>query len=256
MTFGEAYASYYDEFYADKDYSRECDLISRTLSELRPAAKAVLDLGCGTGGHAYDLASRGFDVVGLDLSEPMLHVARSKAAAWGGTRTPHFCQGDIASFQLRRTFDAAIMMFAVIGYQTTNDKLIAALRSAASHLVPGGLLVFDCWYGPAVLAERPSDRVLVRAGADRTLVRVSRTEIDRSRQICRVDFTTWAIQGSGLTTLTEQHDMRYFFDLEIDLALRLAGFEHISTGSVRDPASPPTEADWNAFVVAKRPAGA
>jgi hypothetical protein len=51
------------------------------------------------------------------------------------------------------------MMFAVLGYQGENDDVLAALKTAHRHARPGGLFLFDVWYGPAVLHERPSQRV-------------------------------------------------------------------------------------------------
>jgi hypothetical protein len=46
-----------------------------------------------------------------------------------------------------------------MSYQTTDEALREALRGAADHLRPGGLFLFDVWHGPAVLAQRPSERV-------------------------------------------------------------------------------------------------
>ena len=47
-------------------------------------------------------------------------------------------------------------MFAVIGYQTSNDELFAALQTVRRHLKPKGLFICDFWYGPAVLKQRPT----------------------------------------------------------------------------------------------------
>ena len=56
------------------------------------------------------------------------------------------------------------MMFAVLGYQHTNADVLDALATARAHLDVGGLFAFDVWYGPAVLSERPSERVKVDRG--------------------------------------------------------------------------------------------
>jgi hypothetical protein len=59
--------------------------------------------------------------------------------------------------------DAVIMsaftIFHVFSYQTTNGDLVAALTTAKEHLNPDGILIFDCWYGPAVLSNKPTIRV-------------------------------------------------------------------------------------------------
>src|SRR5207248_11417549 len=67
--FGPQYAEAYDTLYRDKDYSAECDAIEHVfrLYGIGPVRR-VLDLGCGTGGHAVPLAERGYEVVGVDRS--------------------------------------------------------------------------------------------------------------------------------------------------------------------------------------------
>src|SRR5262249_47425100 len=158
--FGSVYADAYDTLYQDKDYAAECALIERVFREHgRGPVRSVLDLGCGTGNHVLLMVQRGYDVVGVDRSEGMLARARAKADKTLPSRRVEFRQGDVRNVELGRQFDAAVMMFAVLGYQPTNADVRAALRTAHRHLRPGGLFVFDVWYGPAVLRERPSQRV-------------------------------------------------------------------------------------------------
>jgi ubiquinone/menaquinone biosynthesis C-methylase UbiE len=75
-----------------------------------------LDLGCGTGDHALPLAKRGYQVVGVDRSAGMLKSARKKAASGQVDGKPNFYHGDIRSFHVEQSFDASLMMFAVLGY--------------------------------------------------------------------------------------------------------------------------------------------
>ena len=71
--FGAEYAGAYDAIYAEKDYEAEVDLIERAAARFGDdAAASVLDLGCGTGGHAIPLARRGHRVTGVDRSPAML----------------------------------------------------------------------------------------------------------------------------------------------------------------------------------------
>ena len=139
--FGD-YANYYDTLYREKDYEKDCDFLEQILEELssEPISR-ILDLGCGTGGHALPLARRGYDVTGVDRSEQMLAIARAKAVQ--ANLSVEFRQGDIRNLELGQTFDAVISMFAVMSYQTTNDDIMSAFHTAKRHLEPGGLFVFD-----------------------------------------------------------------------------------------------------------------
>jgi len=66
------YANYYDALYREKDYKKECDFLEQIWEVSSEPISRVLDLGCGTGGHALPLAQRGYHVTGGNRSEQML----------------------------------------------------------------------------------------------------------------------------------------------------------------------------------------
>src|SRR6185436_13577956 len=68
---------HYHRLYAHRDEQEAAGFIDRLIDRLQPApGAAVLDLGCGSGRHSKHLASRGLDVVGLDLSPESIRQAR------------------------------------------------------------------------------------------------------------------------------------------------------------------------------------
>jgi SAM-dependent methyltransferase len=249
--FDRTYAAAYDTLYQEKDYDAECDLIEKIfLEHSQKPVRTVLDLGCGTGGHSLRLSSRGFDVVGIDVSPHMLGEAKNKAV--GGKGRLAYYLADIRDVHLDRAFDAALMMFAVLGYQRENQDVHRALSSARRHLRPGGLLIADIWYGPAVLAERPSERVRVIPSPRGRVIRHSSGELDSSRHLCHVHFHLWHLEGDRLAAETEEdHAMRYFFPREIPLFLEAAGFSLVRLGAFPDFARDPDESTWNALFVAR-----
>jgi len=104
---------------------------------------AVLDVGCGCGATSLAAAAAtGPDgaLVGLDLSEPMLDVARRRA---GATGVPHarFIQGDAQVHHLEQTFDVAISRFGTMFF----DDPVAAFTNLARHLRPSGRLCIATW---------------------------------------------------------------------------------------------------------------
>lgn len=251
-SFGAEYALAYDALYREKDYVAECDRILQELQAGSSPVRRMLDLGCGTGGHAWELARRGYDVVGVDLSDPMLDLARSKSAPGASIEPPRFLHGDVRSLRLDLKFDGAIMMFAVLGYQRTNEDAIAALRSIRSHLDLGGRLVFDFWYGPAVLADRPGDRVRVVESGDAQILRATTASMDLATNSCTVSFRLWEFRDSQiLAQAAEEHVVRFFFEPEIRLLLELCGFHLARLTDFSRPDRPASEETWNVLAVAE-----
>src|SRR4030095_2024952 len=225
--FGSIYADCYDALYQEKDYEAECDLIERLLRTYGDGnISSILDPGCGIGNHVLPLSARGFEIIGVDRSASMLAQARKKAAQPSLTARDTFYQADIQSVDLGLQFDAALLMFAVLGYQLGNADVMAALRSARRHLRSGGLLLFDVWYGPAVLFQRPSERVKIIPTSTGKILRVSSTELDTSRPTGTVRYHMWKFAADRLTNETnEEHPVRYFFPLEFNLFLDPTGFK-------------------------------
>lgn len=106
---------------------------------LRP--RTVLDLACGTGTVSLMLSERGYCVVGIDSSEPMIEQAKRKAASRGAE--VKFLVQDAARLSLRRRFDLAISLFDSLNYITEPERLQEAISATCSHLRPGGVFVFD-----------------------------------------------------------------------------------------------------------------
>lgn len=252
--FESAYADQYDLLYADKDYESECDLIETVFRQHVGQVKTVLDLGCGTGNHLFPLARRGYHIDGVDLSADMLARAKEKASSMDGVleHAPSFHLADIRGFNSAKKFDAVLMMFAVLGYQLENLDVSQALDTVRRHLKPGGVFVFDVWYGPAVLAIKPSDRLRVIETEGGQLLRFASGSLDTYHDLADVNYHLWRIQNSQVIRETkEQHRMRYFFAQELSHYLREAGMELVMLSSFPDISNKASEASWNVLGVAK-----
>lgn len=247
------YAQFYDSLYADKDYSAECEHLERIFEThgVRRGGR-VLDLGCGTGGHVIRLACAGHHVTGVDRSSEMIEIARQKAAAAGVD--PRLVVSDVCDLELGQKFDAVISMFAVVGYQLDNADLAAMLAVARRHLEAGGVFVFDAWFGPAVLTERPEvKRKTVSLPDGGTLIRVAKPTLDVVAQTVRVDYDLVSEDGARQPTgeVSESHTMRFLFAQEVAYFLRVAGFEVASLTPFMREGIAPTEQDWNVTWVAR-----
>ncbi len=251
--FNNLYAEHYDDFYKQKNYSSECDLIEQAAScFLSEKPKSLLDIGCGTGGHTIELASRGYQLTGIDLSQCMLDIAQAKAERGQYAYKPLFRQGDIRNFNTGQCYDAAIMMFAVVGYLTDNKDVLSGLRNIRKHLKTGAMLVCDFWYGVSVLTERPTDRIRVIELADKQILRTASTCLDSTSHTAEVQIRVWSMAGNTIIgTTDETHRMRYFFAREFEFYLEQAGFELCQLSAFPTLDQPLDDQTWNALAVAR-----
>lgn len=244
----DAYAAYYDLLYRDKPYRDEAEYVDRLIRQTCPDAKDVLELGCGTGGHAFPLADLGYRVTGVDLSAAM--VERARAHSLGrNKRDTEFMVGNLLDFRAGKTFDAVIALFHVVSYQTSNAALLAAMHTAAAHLRPGGAFIFDFWYGPGVLTDRPATRIRRLAGDGITAVRLAEPVMHANDNVVDVHYEILVEGKAGLQRIEEVHPMRYLFIPEIDLVLEAAGLHRTRLAAWMQDDAPEFDT-WNACVVA------
>ncbi len=252
--FGQGYSDEYDIVYGDKDYEAECNSLEAVFSRYSSAPiKTILDVGCGTGSHAIPLARRGYKVTGVDRSQGMLEHARRKAGVQllGGEQIEFF-QGDARSLDLSQKFDSVLMMFSVLGLQTTNSDVFSALCSARQNLRPGGIFVCDVWYGPAVLTIRPSDRIKVMPIENGQVIRSASGSLDIIRHLCGVHFHLWRLHNSKLVNEADETQWtRYFFPQELSFFMEQANLELVNMSALGDLDQDPTDETWNIMVVGK-----
>jgi SAM-dependent methyltransferase len=248
-----AYSTSYDALYATKDYDRECDLLEVTFRRFaRPGVHRLLDLGCGTGGHALRMAARGYDVTGVDGSPAMLREARRKAEFAGQNLRVSFVESDLRRFSIGGTYDAAMAMFAVMSYLPSNEDQVAALKAVRRHLAPGGIFIFDVWFGPGVVREPPVERFRVVSAGGTEILRLATPQLHLPSQTVDVTYRVLRRRGELLEDeLIETHRMRFFFPCELELLLRSSGFEIVSLHPVGDLDHPIGLDDWQAGLVVR-----
>jgi SAM-dependent methyltransferase len=257
MSVFDAYAAYYDLLYRDKDYAGEAAYVHGLLQRHAPGVRDVLELGCGTGGHAVEMARYGYNITGVDLSSAMVERAEARTAALppgtfsGPTPRPRFTQGDLRDYSDGRQYGAVLALFHVMSYQTTNADLRAAMANAAANLAPDGVLVFDCWYGPGVLTDPPVRRVRRLQGDEVTITRIAEPAHFPNENRVDVHYEVLVEGPTGAETIRETHPMRYLFVPEIDLLLESAGMNRLEAEEWVTGADPAIST-WNICIVAGR----
>lgn len=216
------YAHYYNLLYKDKDYTAECAHVDALIRQYsKPGVSKLLDIGCGTGRHAHGMTELGYRVAGIDQSEEMINSAKARAIPGA-----EFQVGDATSFKLGRHFDIVTSLFHVISYQTTNLAVQQTFARAAEHLDPGGLFIFDFWYGPAVVTERPAVRIKRLEDEKIKVTRLTEPVWKCNENVVDVHFELLITDKATdqVETVKELHPMRYFFKPEMELFLAVAGF--------------------------------
>jgi hypothetical protein len=142
----------------------------------------------------------------------------------------------------------------VLGYQRTNEDVLAALKTVRRHLNPHGLFLCDVWYGPAVLAIRPSDRIKTVSTEDGKVIRLASGKLDTYHHLATVNYQILQLRGRSLLTESEEvHQMRYFFAQELALFMKLANLKLIRIHKFLDVNRTPDDQTWNVLVLAEPP---
>jgi SAM-dependent methyltransferase len=220
------YAQYYDLLYSVKDYRAEVEYVSGLIEKFLSGAHSMLDVGCGTGTHGFLFAQRGFQVTGVDRSAEMVAMAEKKKEETAA-ECISFRQGDILSFALQEQFDVVVSLFHVMNYLTKSSDMAAGFANVISHVRPGGLFIFDTWYGPAVLSDLPKVGVR-RFENDRVKVtRLVEPDLHPNRNAVDVNYeiAVQEKQNGAIAFIKETHPVRYFFLPEIETLLECLGVE-------------------------------
>jgi SAM-dependent methyltransferase len=214
----DAVAAYYD--LEHDDFVEDIALYRQLLY-----AGPILEVGVGTGRIAIPLAREGHEVWGLDPSAAMLDRARVRAE---NLPTLHLVHGDVRTTRLQKRFNAALISLNGLWHFPDMEVQLEALRSIASQLVPGGMLVVDT-SNPYTMDDRGA------AG----LVRLRHRHTEDGHEVSTFG-AAWDDEGAQVLTLELWYDrsgsdgkvdrrcarltLRYLYRYELELLLRLAGF--------------------------------
>jgi SAM-dependent methyltransferase len=208
-------AEFYDAIYSFKDYAAEAAQIANLVRSLRPHARTVLDVGCGTGEHCRLLADvHGFKVDGLDLDTGLLRAAKQKHPAG------RFFEADMSDFELEERYDAILCLFSSIGYLVTLERVTRALVCFRQHVTPGGVVLVEPWFGPGSLNTKRLFRVTGTHRGGR-VTRSSRNQVEG--RISRLHFDYEFEGPDGVQHVSEVHELGLFTEQEMGDSFQRAG---------------------------------
>jgi len=204
-------------FYGEKPYREESQFVDKCLRRFAeyPITR-LLELACGTGGHALHLHQLGYELTAIDSSPDMLAVARAKAAQKQvGIR---FRTQDMRSLSTpEKPYDAVVCLFDSIGYVQTDSGLVDVFEGVRASLAENGLFVFEFWNAAAMI--RGFDPVRVRRFNlnGRTIIRISETTLFEENSLARVAYSIYDLrQDHTYEEILETQTNRYFTVIEMN----------------------------------------
>jgi SAM-dependent methyltransferase len=211
--FDDDYLKIYRPWLTAERTKLEVDFIEREL-EL-PKGARVLDLACGIGRHAVEMAARGYAVTGVDFNPSYLEVGRQTAAA--REVAVAWQSGDMRAIEFARAFDAVYSYFTSFGYYS-DDQNETVLERVAAALVPKGRLLIDLLNRDHVLTH-PLQRTWHQREDGALLMEENALDLASSRVTSRQILIE---PGTG-SHVVKEFDLRAYTCAELTALLRRHG---------------------------------
>ena len=244
-------AGVYDRLNATVDYGAWADYIEECFAKyLNEKPSLVLDLGCGTGSVTLELAKRGYDMTGLDISPEMLSEAYTHAFE-SGQFGILFLEGDMRDFELYGTMGAIICCLDGINHLLDPEDVSKTFSLVHNYLDPDGLFVFDV-NTPYKFKEiyGDNDYALENDGA----VCVWRNRLSEDGKQCDFHLTVFEEEDDGRYS---RHDgvqsERCYAEDELRSMLENVGFEVLGVFAERSFDLPQADTErWHVAARAKK----
>lgn len=237
----EAFARIYDMVMRDVDYASWSKHIERLCKRHRIKVRKILDLACGSGGHAFHLLRMGYHVVGIDASPEMIAQAKRKMIILN-LFFPIF-QGRMESFDqegIDRDFDLVICLYDSLNYILEDEGVQACFQGVYSHLREGGGFIFDV----------TTEYNLLENFAGYTFAEnfegysyIWENHYNLETKICSSRVSVFERKDGQYHKFVEVHNQRVYPTSSLETWLRKAGFEVLGmySDTTEEPVRPRAE---------------
>ncbi len=211
----DPFAWLYTTHWGDEFHRQIMPVLDQLILSKIPKKGRILDLCCGDGRITYQLAKRGYRMLGIDGSELMLSYAKQRSPK------VEFLLRDARSFELAQDFNAAISTFDSLNHVMKGEDLSLVFNNVYRSLVPGAVFVFDLNRESAYrdFWARTSSSVDPRA------VSVARGSYDGHERIAHCDITLFRLEQAAWKRSDFRLSQRYHPEEFVVSALQEAGFE-------------------------------
>ena len=253
LAFGKQYSKFYDLFYSDKDYKKECDFLEKIFKKYsEKQIKNILDMGCGTGNHLIELSKRGYDVEGIDASKEMALIAEKKIRENNIQSSVKVMK--FQELNMGKKFDAILCMFNAIDYIVKDGELLKIFSKVSSHLEDGGIFIFDFRNSAPSLKNYDPKRVIHINFNGKDVFRISRSKLDSTKRIFKTEYELFIINRNKMENrVKENHVIKFYDSDEMKSYLEKSELSVISMCPFLElEREDVNDKDWNICVIAKK----
>jgi SAM-dependent methyltransferase len=221
MEYTEIISKYYDSVY---DEMRSKIDLKFYLDEIKKSNGPVLEIGVGTGRIFTEALGYGADVYGIDSSENMLNVLKSKLSGEDLNRVSF---ADAREFKLGMKFDLIVIPFRVLSHIIMIEDQLKVFKNVYEHLNESGRLIFDVFLPMPEYLINGRNPVLdfEKEIPEGKLSRETIIEPDYVNQINTIIFNYILENSNGRIVDSNVFPMRYFFRYELEHLLQRSGFD-------------------------------
>jgi len=207
-------AEYYDASVSWKDYRAECTLVHTLIRKHKKSAgRDLLDIACGTGNHIKYLKKH-YRITGIDKNTGILKIAGDKFPG------VEFVCADMTSFNLNRTFDAAICLYASIAYARSHSNLLKTISNISDHLKKGGVTIIE----PFLAKDEYVENKPCASFIDEPGLKIARMNVNRRHgDVAILDFHFLVATNAGVKHLRDRHEVGLFDRHKIRQAMENSG---------------------------------
>jgi len=247
---------YYD-ILLDEDNARDADFLEALLARYGgTTGRRVLEPACGSGRLLVELARRGWEVTGLDLSEPMVRYARGRMAQEG--LSGEVLHAPMQDFTLAARVDLAHCLVSTFKYLLDERMAVDALRCVARALRPGGIFVLGLHLTDYAEQRRQRERWVGRRGDTQVTCNLQSWPPDRRRRRERLRSRMTVVRGGVVERTETSWDFRTYDQAQLARLLAAVGeLEHVATHDFSYDLDRPAREDHldRIYVLRRRRAG-
>lgn len=240
------FAYIYDKLMYDVDYIKWANYIEDIFRQNGIKPELVADIACGTGNFAIEMSTRGYDMIGIDISVDMLNCAKEKSQA-RGQDILFLCQ-DMTDFELYGTVDAIVCLMDSVNYITSKRDLNSFFKLVKNYLNPSGIFIFDI-NTPYKFEKKLENNVFYDIGDDITYI--WQNNYDRKKKLCEFDLTFFVKEGDSYKRYEETHIERSYLTDELKTILEKTGLKLIGIYDELE-FSKPSKKSERVFFVSKK----